>query len=236
MWRLTNFRIALPAIGLMSLVVAALGLPAVTEGAPVAKSSEHMEFNIPSQPLATAIVAFGARAGMQVLYDSSLARGFRSSAVKGTFTPDEGLLILLVGTNLTARHVDASSFVLLPTTGEGVAINNPAHAIEGGVLSLDTLRVDAPADDFNAYSAVIRSDLLKALRKNAKTRAGNFVVHANIWIGSAGEVRRSELSLSTGDRTRDKAIVEILDGFAVSQPPPPGLPQPIAIRIEVIPL
>ncbi|MEI9991683.1 MAG: secretin and TonB N-terminal domain-containing protein [Rhizomicrobium sp.] len=229
-------RLTICWMALLLLASAALGSPAAAEDAPVVKSSERIEFDIPSQPLEMAIVAFGERAGMQVLYDSSLARGLRSSAVKGSFTRDDGLLALLAGTNLTARHVDASSFVLLPATGAGAALDSPVHAIEGGVLSLDTLRVDAPADDFNAYSAVIRSDLLKALQRNAKTRAGNFVVHANIWIGPAGEVRRSELSLSTGSRTRDKAIVEILDGFAVSQPPPAGLPQPIAIRIEVKPL
>ncbi len=207
--------------------------PAVPAPA-AAGEQDRLVFDIPAQPLALAIVAFGERTGVQVLYDSALAEGRHSAAVKGLMTREAALQTLLAGTNLAPRRADANSFVLL-APGDAAA-GAAGHVVEGAVLSLDTLRVSAPASDFDVYGAVIGSDLQKALRKDARTRSGNFIVRVNIWIDPAGTVRRAELASSTGNDRRDEVIVQILNGFAVSQAPPAGMPQPVAVVIDVRPL
>jgi hypothetical protein len=198
--------------------------------------ADLVAINIPGEPLAAALDAFGTQADLQVLYESSLAQGRRSGAVVGSFTSDEALRRLLIGTGLIASYIDKKNVVLhpmVPILLESDAVSIPA----GAHLALTTLRVEAmPAPDFSAYDGVIALDLQKALRRNAKTRNGSYNVSARIWIGSEGVVRRAELINSTGDRIRDDAIFSTLQALVVSRLPPANLPEPIAVSINVKPL
>jgi hypothetical protein len=44
----------------------------------------EIQLDIPSQPLADALIAYGAATGLQVFYDGELAVGHSSATVKGT--------------------------------------------------------------------------------------------------------------------------------------------------------
>jgi hypothetical protein len=59
-------------------------------------------FDVPTQPLASALDAFSKVTGREIFYDGSIGRGRRSTAVEGSFMPDEALSLLLSGTNLVA--------------------------------------------------------------------------------------------------------------------------------------
>ena len=50
-----------------------------------------MTFDLPVQPLVSALETYGAVSGWQVVYDGALAKGRQSAAVKGRFAPDVAL-------------------------------------------------------------------------------------------------------------------------------------------------
>ncbi|TXL72998.1 TonB-dependent receptor [Vineibacter terrae] len=60
-------------------------------------------FNIPAQPLDSALAAYAAATGVQVLYDSRITSGLRSGGVTGPLAPEEALRRLVAGTGLLVR-------------------------------------------------------------------------------------------------------------------------------------
>ena len=193
-------------------------------------------FNIPAQPLVDALDAFGAQADLQVLYESALAQDRRSAPVIGQFTREDALRQLLAQTGLTASYADGKN-VILHLASSISAATDATPAFGGSRLTLETLRVEAVSGpDFRAYDGVIALDLQKALRRNAKTRNGDYSVNAKIWIGSEGNVWRAELARSTGDKIRDDAVFHTLQNLVVSRSPPDGLPEPVTVSIIVKPL
>src|SRR5262249_44269590 len=97
-------------LGALLLVNAAVASEAVGGAGPAGL----LAFDIPSQPLESALEQYGDVTGWEVLYNSNLAAARRSSAVRGTFAPDAALKILLKGTSLTARHTSDVSIMLAP--------------------------------------------------------------------------------------------------------------------------
>src|SRR5262245_42576885 len=68
---------------------------AEAEDRQAAKAGELIAFDIPRQPLAGALQAYGQATGIQVLYESNSALGRTSVAVEGKFTADAALSLLL---------------------------------------------------------------------------------------------------------------------------------------------
>lgn len=84
-----------------SLAPLAFPVPAAAQHAPVA-----VRFDIPRQPLATALILFGRQAGLQVTAEGALIEGKTGQAVEGRLTPAAALSRLLAGTGLTYRMTD----------------------------------------------------------------------------------------------------------------------------------
>ena len=80
----------------------------------------RLRFAIPAQPLASALIAYGGQANVQVLVSGELAASLRSSPVQGEFAPEEALALLLRGTPLTYRFMGVTTVVVKPqaVTGE----------------------------------------------------------------------------------------------------------------------
>ena len=73
-------------------------------------SSPH-RFDIPVQPLTRALALFGRQSGLQVVFPAEVSRGVRSTAVVGTFTPQQALARLLQGTGIDWRVTREGAFV-----------------------------------------------------------------------------------------------------------------------------
>ena len=58
-----------------------------------AAAAPPMTFDIPSQPLTSALESYGAASKREVLYDARLATGRRSGEVRGVFAPSEACLL-----------------------------------------------------------------------------------------------------------------------------------------------
>jgi hypothetical protein len=68
-----------------------------------AKSTPEFQLDIPSQPLAGALRAYGEVTGLEVFYDGSLAVGRNSRPVKGTFTSMRGLEVVVWSGKIASR-------------------------------------------------------------------------------------------------------------------------------------
>lgn len=196
-----------------------------------------IKFQIPSQPLATALQTYSRLTGVQLLYESGAAGERLSVPVEGEYTRDAALRMLLADTDLVIRYTRSNSITLVPASADPDA---PPEAVFGGGvdLTLDTLvvRRQRPSSDpsqLRAYTGVIQSDIQHALRKEAKTRSGTYSAGIKLWIDNPRTVRKTELFRSSGDQERDETIARVLDGMQVSQAPPANTPQPVMVMITV---
>ncbi|HEX6858599.1 MAG TPA: TonB-dependent receptor plug domain-containing protein, partial [Caulobacteraceae bacterium] len=92
--RSTYFRNAL--LGASAIVsVASLATPA-------AAAAQAVTFDLPAQPLTQALKAYGATADQQLIYSERLVQGRTAPALKGEYSPEQALSLLLAGSGLTA--------------------------------------------------------------------------------------------------------------------------------------
>lgn len=120
-----------------SLLLSAASLPLGTGVTANAQEAGQVSFNIPAQPLGSALATFGRQANMQVSVNAAAVRGQSAPAVSGALTSQEALSRLLGGTGLS-YHIDGRTVVV--TDRVGAAHSTPAS---DGSLVLDTIDVTA---------------------------------------------------------------------------------------------
>ena len=194
-------------------------------------TTQPIDFEIPSQPLADALHDYGRRMGIQVLYETRSAIGRQSAAVQGRFAPDEALKRLLAGTDLEVRHArpDAITLVAPASAGQDLPPTNPLATAD---MSIGELRVRAPAKSndlarFHDYSESLGAEIQRALLKNTITGSGNYRAVLDLWIDPARTIQKTALLQSTGESARDAAIAATLQGLTIDRPTPADAPQPI---------
>lgn len=193
-------------------------------------------FDIPSQPLASALEAYGHATGVQVLFESLSAVGRRSAPVRGDFTPNAALDRLLAGTDVEVRRLGPHAITLAAPAGSDAS--PPIDPLRSADLSLDPLRVRASTDNLardqlRDYGNVVRSDIENALRKSARTRTGDYRVEVELWVDDSRRVRRARLARSTGDQERDAAVNASLRGLLISRDAPADMPRPMRVLVVV---
>lgn len=169
-----------------------------------------LEFNIPAQPLASALERYGDATARNALYNSNLVIGRRSTAVQGMFSPEAALTRLLEGSGLSATPVTATSFALF--------------AAPQGIKPL-------PPSAITNYYGRIQASLHDALCAAGAARPGNYRIGMRLWIDSAGNVMRDERINSTGLSDVDAAIDQALRHLAIGARPPAELAQPVSVVI-----
>jgi hypothetical protein len=176
------------------------------------KAERPILLDIPAQPLASALEAYSAAAGVEAFYDSNLAAERRSTAVKGILAPDVALRILLEGTGLTVVYA-TNTFTIIPvaSTPQGDGSRLASH---------------------EPFLAIVQREVERAFCRRWETVPGQYRLALRFSIGPSGEVLYPRFLGSTGDRQRDDLIADLLGGLSVEQPPPRGLPQPITMIIS----
>lgn len=232
--------------------IAALAMSALLLGSPmrpanaqksdgsVPAASRMRLFNIPAQPLRSALEAYGSVTGYQIIYDSRLAEGRRSTAVVGLFAPDTALRMMLVGTDLAMRFSGPGDVTILSLAQLRAETARNAAADPdrpNGELMLDTLHVDvapgaAARADFTAYGRTARTEIGRALRENDFTAHRIYQVQIDFWVDDKGKVRRPVLLRPAGQRVLDRAILDVIRAIVMREPPPAGMPQPIRVTID----
>jgi hypothetical protein len=199
--------------------------------------AQYQMFNIPTQPLATALEQFGKSSKMQVLYESRIASRLQSPGAHGGMTAYSALEKILSGTGLTASFVGPNAI----TVGKPSPYPDdepPVSPLSEQGISLPTLQVAAPASGANqlllrAYNDAVTREIRLALEKDPDTSDGNYTVGVEIWLTSTNRIGPLSVVQSSGSGLRDLAISRALQGVSFSVPLPDNVPQPVRVTITV---
>ncbi|HLH10415.1 MAG TPA: STN domain-containing protein [Methylovirgula sp.] len=200
------------AVGLTA-IGAANGHLLAAEGGNGIEKAGPIAFDIEAQPLASALDAYSAKTGREVLYDSSLTARRRSTEVKGKYTIEDALTVLLAGSGLQARKISPEAITIMP-----MPIVQAAPGPRPG---------DSP---YRAYFAMIQASFEKSLCQSTDAVLKNRTV-IKFEIGASGRIEHAELLDSTGDADRDSVVKHLLEHMSVGQAPPADLPQPIMLLV-----
>ncbi|WP_087723666.1 TonB family protein [Pandoraea sp. PE-S2T-3] len=202
-----------------------LGFPAVTSAAqassptaamPVQTGEPHFDFDIPAQPLNDALQRYGAVARQPALYRSEIVTGQISTAVRGRYSPEAALHLLLEGTGLSAERFDmgqSSAFILK------AASDSVAAPVANGL------------GDRTGYPGLVQTRVWQALCANPLTAPGRYRAVLRFQLDAAGHVERPRLIGSTGDTRRDTAVLETLRDIRMDAAPPNDMPQPVTLLL-----
>lgn len=197
-----------------------------------------LSFNIPEQPLASALQAYSAISGVAVLYASGMETDRRSASLEGEYTREQALKMLLGNSGLVPRYARADAIALIDPSLPNVE-EPPKSPLGKADMALDVLHVSGAtgvSPDRTAladYIEAIQKDLQGALKKSGTTRDGNYRVGLDLWVDPARTIRRTEVFRSTGNPDRDAAVANVLQGVVLRQPAPARTPQPVRVMIVV---
>jgi hypothetical protein len=178
--------------------------------------AERITFDIPAQPLTTALETYSTVTGQEILYDAKLVVNRWSSAVKGLYTPPIALSILLGGTGLSPRSMVNNALMLqavAPPVRQPLVTNTASSAA------------------VTQYYGRIQSRLKAAFCADDGIQPGAYHVAVSFWIGATGIVSDVELLGTTGEPARDAMIDHTLRRLAIGASPPPGFAEPVTLVV-----
>lgn len=216
---------ALPLFLLSSVALTPQSMVAQT-----APASNRIAFDIPAQPLDAALAAYFQASGVPLLYDSGLAAGRRSAAVRGTFSPREALRRLLGGTGLVARYTRSDAVVIAVEAGnapEGVAAPIPL----GRVVVRARAAPPISAPDRSLYYRALSESVRTILSTDRRTAHRAFDLLVGLRLAEDGVVRQVRIQRGTGDPATDLLVTQVLSGAALPRPPK-GLAQPLSLAVK----
>jgi hypothetical protein len=196
------------------------------------------DFDIPPQPLSTALEAYVRQTGVQILSDGPIDAGLFSPGVSGSYTGQAGLAQLLKGAGFTFSSADPLAVTLSRPPSVPAAPQAPSSAAAPKyVLPLPMLRVEAAPpprpDGRYFYGTLVKARIAAAVRGASDARQTRYDLDLDIWLQPQGLVSRVSLRSSTGDKALDARIAALLDRLPIGSPPPPAMPQPVRVRVSV---
>ena len=98
---------------------------------PASRPEKEIEFNLPAQSAASALLAFSKQTQIEVLFSFSALRNKQSKPLQGRFEPADALKRLLEGTGFIAKPIGAEKFVVAPDTRKTGALRGRLLAPDG---------------------------------------------------------------------------------------------------------
>jgi iron complex outermembrane recepter protein len=122
-----------------------------------ALAEDAHNFNIPAQPLASAIDSLSKQSGLHVFYADNVIQGRESTEVKGSYTPQQALGQMLVGSGVETSFTGENTVALKAGSG---FIKTSAESNEGETLPKVTVEADteSPYDDPNWTTDPLNTD------------------------------------------------------------------------------
>lgn len=201
------------AVAYVGLLLIAGIAPAVADRT---TSSGLIAFDIPAQPLADALDAYGAATGLDVYYNGTLSIGRRSTAVAGKMSPSNALATLLGGTGYMSRVTGAGTISIVP---------EPLESPPPVVLPLQDMQQYAP------FFAVVQARLSQALCTGNPADAYSNEIVFKFWISALGMITHVEIVAGSDDAARNQTIISGLEGMTIGEPAPAGMPQPLMMAV-----
>ncbi|MDZ4371440.1 MAG: TonB-dependent receptor [Phenylobacterium sp.] len=90
--------------------------------------AQSKTFDIPAQPVASAISMLGRQADVQIVASRRITDGKQSSPVRGVLTVQEALAVLLQGTGLEARQNGANTYTIMLASSPAAAVASAEDA------------------------------------------------------------------------------------------------------------
>lgn len=118
-------------------------------------------YDIPAQSLAAALGAFGVQSGVQVSFDSALAKDLQAPAIKGQMSETEALQRLLGGSGLGWTLTPQRTLLLFPQPATQGAVNLAPSTIMG---ASDVESAYGPVNSFRATRSATGTKTDTALR------------------------------------------------------------------------
>ena len=200
-----------PIIGLGGVAPASAQTQSATAG------RNAFRFDIPAQPLDTALAKLGEVTGIQIVYDSGFSRTLRSNAVKGSMSSQAALSRMLASTGLSPRYTGERTVTL----SRGSGGNALAQAPVSGAVMLDPIVVEAEKvmrDYFRTYTSVGVVTSQEIANYNVLDLRQSFELLGNVRAfpasrGNSGFVVRGVSSEGLTQPTRSAPIIAVvIDG------------------------
>lgn len=192
----------------------ALALAAHAAGAaeaPADGPSTPMPFAIAPQPLATALLAWGKQANVQVLTASGSIANWRSGGAQGVLTPNAALDELLEGTDLQRESYDKRTVVVRqrqkPNNATPAPVDPDVAFDPGTVVPLATVDVQGLVSDTGFKADTTRTVTRGEARLTDVPQSVTVVTR---------DVIESQQAVDIGDVARYVAGVQYVDGYGGS--------------------
>ncbi|WP_426287964.1 TonB-dependent siderophore receptor [Luteibacter sp. E-22] len=192
----------------------ALALAAHAAGAaeaPADGPSVPMPFAIAPQPLATALLAWGKQANVQVLTASGSIANWRSGGAQGVLTPNAALDELLEGTDLQRESYDKRTVVVRqrqkPDNATPAPVDPDVAFDPGTVVPLATVDVQGLVSDTGFKADTTRTVTRGEARLTDVPQSVTVVTR---------DVIESQQAVDIGDVARYVAGVQYVDGYGGS--------------------
>ena len=75
--------------------------------------AQDRAYSIPAEPLSSSLREFARVSGEQIVFTDDLVRGKSAPALQGSFSADEALARILVGTDLVARRTSGGTIMIV---------------------------------------------------------------------------------------------------------------------------
>jgi hypothetical protein len=226
-----------PVLSRIAAVLIVSTCVAIASGEEPQPAGVPLKFHISAQPLIDALQAYSQQSGVQVMFETASAAGYKSLPVDGEFTPEIALRLLLAGTDLRIRYSRSSAVTLAPAS-EPSPDDPPLRPLPSADMALETLHVSGgdtiDRNRLGEYIGTLQSDIQKALKKIGWSKRGDYRMALKLWVTPQSRVvEKAELDGSTGDQDRDSTIADALRGMKLSQQAPPNTPRPIRFMVSI---
>ena len=166
------------------------------QGGEQAAQAVVFQFDVPAQPLASALEAFAEQSGLQVVYAGGAGSGVHSAAISGRLAAAVALQQLLAPTGFEHEFVNANTVTIRPRSAAGDAVVREANGAE----TLETINVtgtylknidpaspliviDSQLIESRGYASI--EDVLRNLPQNFSNRTGASRALGEVEYGSS---------------------------------------------------
>ena len=154
--------------------------------------TKPITFDLPAQPLGESLRDFYRASGEQIVFSEDLVAGRTSAPLKGAYTADQALAMLLEGTNLTARRT-STGVVMIEAPQSGSAAGDGADAGTVQALIVTAQKREENIQDVPiAMSAFTQEDLTRsqvAGGPDLMTQVPNFTFTKTNFSGYSIQIR-----------------------------------------------
>jgi outer membrane receptor for ferric coprogen and ferric-rhodotorulic acid len=127
----------------LAIASASLAMPAHAEEPAAAQHAQR--WNISAGPLSAALEQVARQGGLNLSYDAAGLQGQNTQGVTGTHDSAQALMLLLQGSGVQVQQTSANSFILLPASSSG-------GALELGATNISSERLGETTEHSGSYT------------------------------------------------------------------------------------